>query len=115
MCCHRKFWRGGLPRSKLLERRLGVLTDRHLAYIADGNRTVPRELGKIKVRSDRGTVEFGILWCDQHKLVAQQIDPRVVLMSFLLEPKSIHSGLREANASPAAPCAICFISAELAA
>src|SRR5262245_55327796 len=58
-----------------------------LAYLPTGtSRTSPvtiqpspRELGKIKVRSDRDTVEFGILWCDQHKSVAQQIEPRVVL------------------------------------
>src|SRR5262249_55621079 len=43
------------------------------------NRTVPCELGEVKVRADLDAVELGVLWRDQRESVAQQIESRVVL------------------------------------
>src|SRR5262245_4462684 len=65
---HHQFWRDGLPRSELFQRRFGVRTGWHLGYIADGNRSVPHQLGQVW--SDRDTIKVGIRWCDQHKSIS---------------------------------------------
>src|SRR5215475_4528982 len=62
--CYQKLWRDSSPRSKRLQRRLSVSTGRHFLHIAYDNRTVPGELGKIKVRANRDTIEVGIFGRD---------------------------------------------------
>jgi len=57
--------------------RLGVEAGRHRLRIGDRDAAVAGKLGDIEALLDLDVGEFGVLRCDQHQLVTQQVDARI--------------------------------------
>ena len=83
---HRELRLGRRPGAELLQRRLGILADRHGLHVAGRDAAVAGELGEIETRSDGHVADLGILRRDQHQPVAEQVTRVSSLISFFCAP-----------------------------
>src|SRR6185437_5788045 len=77
-CAHVLGWSelglGRRPGAEIFQRRLGIKPGRHGLDVGHGNTSVAGELGDVEALFDLDVAELGIGRCDQHQLVAEQID-----------------------------------------